>query len=202
MYIIIAVIVSVFVLLLLKILVIDKLRKRDNEAYNDLVISNLSRKDSELYKFVEQNLKKILDENVIQAPSEYEMFKFRIALELADLVNQESDNKNGYKWLNSSVEDKIDQYNIAEAIVTIIDSEDIDSMVAKIFNEQIESGIEEAKNNENIAVEANKKFDSAPGKDEELHPRVPQPGDDSEIEIEEKSIEELSSMGTVESVDD
>ena len=46
----------------------------------------------------------------------------------------------------------------------------------------------------------NKEFDEAPGRDEELHPRIPIPVEAREDDSDEMSIEALASTGTVEDV--
>lgn len=205
---------SIYVLILVAIIVMlivrlitntihDKNKKQDPKD-DELVVNDLAVKGSVIYRYISTSLKKVLeDDESDRFTISYDFYKLHIVSIMVDEIDIECRPENGgYKWLNSNVYEKITSENLQLAIEAVMNMPEIDSMIAKSFSSKIEHNVKMAEDNEKIAINTNKEYDNAPGNDEELHPRIPQPGENSDEEISERSIEELSSMGTVESIDE
>lgn len=202
----ILILIAIIVMLIIRLItntIHDKNKKQD-PTDDKLVIDDLAVKGSTLYRYISLGLDNILkDDESDRFTISYDFYKLHIVSTMVNEVDIECRPENGgYKWLNSGVYEKITSDNLQMAIETIMNMPEIDSIIAKSFSSKIEHNVKMAEDNEKIAINANKEYEAAPGKDEELHPRIPQPGENSDEEISERSIEELSSMGTVESIDE
>ena len=130
---------------------------------------------------------------------DYNFFKDNMAETIIAILDHDIQ-EHGAGWMHTEVESIITQDNLAIAVRSIMNMPEIDSEIARLFVDKITANISEAESHEKNALEMNKEFDEAPGRDEELHPRIPTPGEDSEDDSDEMSIEALASAGTVEDV--
>ena len=188
----------------------NKNRKSDEESRkfdNDKIINELVNENSELYKFVKDYVHLYVNISLFYGGSDYNYFKANMVESLIYALDEEL-KKNGTEWLNKvfSIEWVTEselvttKESLAALIESIINMPEIDAEISKHFVEAISSNIAEANEHENNAIENNKKYDKAPGNDEELHPRIPMPEDHMEEEINEISIDALSTTGTVEDI--
>lgn len=206
------ILVAIMVMLILRLItstISDRNKNNSNKKKqndDDIVIRVLSECSARnpLYKIVMSKLAYSISKNEETGGlvGSYDFYKIHIASLLVDIIDELSTNKNGYKWLNQDIGDKITKDNLLMSIKAILDSPIADKTMAKQYSLGITRSIELAQFNEKKAIDDIKKYEEAPGDDEELHPRIPEPGENSDEEIRERSIEELSSMGTVESIDD
>ena len=193
----------------------NKNRKSDEESRkfdNDKIINELVNENSELYKFVKDYVHLYVNISLFYGGSDYNYFKANMVESLIYALHalDEELKKNGteiyqlylhsYSWLNTESELVTTKESLAALIESIINMPEIDAEISKHFVEAISSNIAEANEHENNAIENNKKYDKAPGNDEELHPRIPMPEDHMEEEINEISIDALSTTGTVEDI--
>lgn len=180
----------------------NKNRKSDEESRkfdNDKIINELVNENSELYKFVKDYVHLYVNISLFYGGSDYNYFKANMVESLIYALDEEL-KKNGTEWLNTESELVTTKESLAALIESIINMPEIDAEISKHFVEAISSNIAEANEHENNAIENNKKYDKAPGNDEELHPRIPMPEDHMEEEINEISIDALSTTGTVEDI--
>lgn len=211
--IIIGVIAILVIGICLSIRLNNKNKKLDEETRkfnNDKVVDELVNENSELYKFVKDYVHLYVNISLFYGGSDYNYFKANMVESLIYALDEEL-KKNGtaiyqlylhnYSWLNTESELVTTKESLATLIESIMNMPEIDAEISKHFVEAISSNIAEANEHENNAIENNKKYDSAPGNDEELHPRIPMPEDHMEEEINEISIDALSTTGTVENID-
>lgn len=190
----------------------NKNKKLDEETRkfnNDKVVDELVNENSELYKFVKDYVHLYVNISLFYGGSDYNYFKANMVESLIYALDEEL-KKNGteiyqlylhnYSWLNTESELVTTKESLATLIESIMNMPEIDAEISKHFVEAISSNIAEANKHENNAIENNKKYDKAPGNDEELHPRIPMPEDHMEEEINEISIDALSTTGTVEDI--
>ena len=190
----------------------NKNKKLDEETRkfnNDKVVDELVNENSELYKFVKDYVHLYVNISLFYGGSDYNYFKANMVESLIYALDEEL-KKNGtviyqlylhnYSWLNTESELVTTKESLATLIESIMNMPEIDAEISKHFVEAISSNIAEANEHENNAIENNKKYDKAPGNDEELHPRIPMPEDHMEEEINEISIDALSTTGTVEDI--
>ena len=180
----------------------NKNKKLDEETRkfnNDKVVDELVNENSELYKFVKDYVHLYVNISLFYGGSDYNYFKTNMAESLIYAMDEEL-KKNGIEWLNTESELVTTKESLAALIESIMNMPEIDAEISKHFVEAISSNIAEANEHENNAIENNKKYDKAPGNDEELHPRIPMPEDHMEEEINEISIDALSTTGTVEDI--
>ena len=180
----------------------NKNRKSDEESRkfdNDKIINELVNENSELYKFVKDYVHLYVNISLFYGGSDYNYFKTNMVESLIYALDEEL-KKNGTEWLNMESELVTTKESLAALIESIMNMPEIDAEISKHFVEAISSNIAEANEHENNAIENNKKYDKAPGNDEELHPRIPMPEDHMEEEINEISIDALSTTGTVEDI--
>lgn len=180
----------------------NKNRKSDEESRkfdNDKIINELVNENSELYKFVKDYVHLYVNISLFYGGSDYNYFKTNMVESLIYALDEEL-KKNGTEWLNTESELVTTKESLAALIESIMNMPEIDAEISKHFVEAISSNIAEANEHENNAIENNKKYDKAPGNDEELHPRIPMPEDHMEEEINEISIDALSTTGTVEDI--
>ena len=179
----------------------DMVNKPDK--YYDEVTKDLNKKDSVLYQYILAILPNVLKNPELEKIGEYDLFTLHVLLSVVDAVDEKCQSENGgVAWLQSNVSDKINQNNLSDTVSDIMSNEEMQQIISKSFMDRFHEGILQAQISEEEAVRINKEYDAAPGVDEELHPRIPQPGEDNDEEITERSIEELSSMGTVEAADE
>lgn len=189
----------------------NKNRKSDEESRkfgNDKIINELVNENSELYKFVKDYVHLYVNISLFYGGSDYNYFKANMVESLIYALDEEL-KKNGteiyqlylhsYSWLNTESELVTTKESLAALIESIMNMPEIDAEISKHFVEAISSNIAEANEHENNAIEDNKKYDSAPGNDEELHPRILTP-ENIEDDIDELSIDALSTTGTVEDI--
>lgn len=184
----------------------NKNRKSDEESRkfdNDKIINELVNENSELYKFVKDYVHLYVNISLFYGGSDYNYFKANMVESLMYALDEEL-KKNGTEGiatlLNTESELVTTKESLAALIESIMNMPEIDAEISKHFVEAISSNIAEANEHENNAIENNKKYDKAPGNDEELHPRIPMPEDHMEEEINEISIDALSTTGTVEDI--
>lgn len=190
----------------------NKNRKLDEETRkfnNDKVVDELVNENSELYKFVKDYVHLYVNISLFYGGSDYNYFKASMVESLIYALDEEL-KKNGtviyqlylhnYSWLNTESELVTTKESLATLIESIMNMPEIDAEISKHFVEAISSNIAEANEHENNAIENNKKYDKAPGNDEELHPRIPMSEDHMEEEINEISIDALSTTGTIEDI--
>ena len=180
----------------------NKNKKSDEESRkfdNDKIINELVNENSELYKFVKDYVHLYVNISLFYGGSDYNYFKTNMVESLIYALDEEL-KKNGTEWLNTESELVTTKESLAALIESIMNMPEIDAEISKHFVEAISSNIAEANEHENNAIENNKKYDKAPGNDEELHPRIPMPEDHMEEEINEISIDALSTIGTVEDI--
>lgn len=180
----------------------NKNKKLDEETRkfnNDKVVDELVNENSELYKFVKDYVHLYVNISLFYGGSDYNYFKTNMVESLVYALDEEL-KKNDIEWLNTESELVTTKESLAALIESIMNMPEIDAEISKHFVEAISSNIAEANEHENNAIENNKKYDKAPGNDEELHPRIPMPEDHMEEEINEISIDALSTTGTVEDI--
>ena len=176
----------------------DKILDEDTNSYNtSKVLDALVNTNSELYKFIKKCVHESVDTALMNGGHDYNFFKDNMAEYIISILDHDI-KEHGVGWMHTEVESIITQENLAIAVKSIMNIPEIDSEIARLFVDKITANISEAESHEKIALEMNKEFDEAPGRDEELHPRIPTPGEDSEDDSDEMSIEALASTGTVE----
>ena len=178
----------------------DKILDEDTKSYNtSKVLEALVNTNSELYKFIKGCVHEALDTALMNGGYDHSFFKDDMAKSIFSILDHDIQ-EHGAGWMHTEVEPIITQENLAIAVRSIMNMPEIDSEIARLFVDKITANISEAESHEKNALEMNKEFDEAPGRDEELHPRIPTPGEDSEDDSDEMSIEALASTGTVEDV--
>ena len=178
----------------------DKILDEDTKSYNtSKVLEALVNTNSELYKFIKGCVHESVDTALMNGGYDYSFFKDNMAKSIFSILDHDIQ-EHGAGWMHTEVEPIITQENLAIAVRSIMNMPEIDSEIARLFVDKITANISEAESHEKNALEMNKEFDEAPGRDEELHPRIPTPGEDSEDDSDEMSIEALASTGTVEDV--
>lgn len=178
----------------------DKILDEDTKSYNtSKVLEALVNTNSELYKFIKECVHESVDTALMNGGHDYNFFKDNMAEYIISILDDDI-KEHGAGWMHTEVEPIITQENLAIAVRSIMNMPEIDSEIARLFVDKITANISEAESHEKNALEMNKEFDEAPGRDEELHPRIPTPGEDSEDDSDEMSIEALASTGTVEDV--
>ena len=178
----------------------DKILDEDTKSYNtSKVLEALVNTNSELYKFIKGCVHESVDTALMNGGYDYSFFKDNMAKSIISILDDDI-KEHGAGWMHTEVEPIITQENLAIAVRSIMNMPEIDSEIARLFVDKITANISEAESHEKNALEMNKEFDEAPGRDEELHPRIPTPGEDSEDDSDEMSIEALASTGTVEDV--
>ena len=178
----------------------DKILDEDTKSYNtSKVLEALVNTNSELYKFIKGCVHESVDTALMNGGYDYNFFKDNMAESIFSILDHDIQ-EHGAGWMHTEVEPIITQENLAIAVRSIMNMPEIDSEIARLFVDKITANISEAESHEKNALEMNKEFDEAPGRDEELHPRIPTPGEDSEDYSDEMSIEALASTGTVEDV--
>ena len=176
----------------------DKILDEDEKVQNtSKVIDALVNTNSELYKFIKKCVHESVDTALMNGGYDYNFFKDNMAESIFSILDHDIQ-EHGAGWMHTEVEPNITQENLAIAVRSIMNMPEIDSEIAKLFVDKITANISEAESHEKNALEMNKEFNEAPGRDEELHPRIPTPGEDSEDDSDEMSIEALASTGTVE----
>lgn len=177
-----------------------KILDEDTKAQNtSKVLDALVNTNSELYKFIKGCVHESVDTALMNGGYDYSFFKDNMAKSIFSILDHDIQ-EHGAGWMHTEVEPIITQENLAIAVRSIMNMPEIDSEIARLFVDKITANISEAESHEKNALEMNKEFDEAPGRDEELHPRIPTPGEDSEDDSDEMSIEALASTGTVEDV--
>ncbi len=178
----------------------DKILDEDDKVQNtSKVIDALVNTNSELYKFIKECVHESVDTALMNGGYDYNFFKDNMAESIFSILDHDIQ-EHGAGWMHTEVESIITQENLAIAVRSIMNMPEIDSEITRLFVDKITANISEAEYHEKNALEMNKEFDEAPGRDEELHPRIPTPGEDSEDDSDEMSIEALASTGTVEDV--
>ena len=178
----------------------DKILDEDTKSYNtSKVLEALVNTNSELYKFIKGCVHESVDTALMNGGYDYSFFKDNMAKSIISILDHDIQ-EHGAGWMHTEVEPIITQDNLAIAVRSIMNMPEIDSEIARLFVDKITANISEAESHEKNALEMNKEFDEAPGRDEELHPRIPTPGEYSEDDSDEMSIEALASTGTVEDV--
>ena len=178
----------------------DKILDEDTKSYNtSKVLEALVNTNSELYKFIKGCVHESVDTALMNGGYDYSFFKDNMAKSIFSILDHDIQ-EHGAGWMHTEVEPIITQENLAIAVRSIMNMPEIDSEIARLFVDKITANISEAESHEKNALEMNKEFDEAPGRDEELHPRIPTPGEDSEDNSDEMSMEALASTGTVEDV--
>lgn len=181
----------------------DGLEENKPDKYYDEVTKDLNREDSVLYQYILAILPDVLKDPELNKIGAYDLFVLHVLIDVSNAVDEECQSeKGGVEWLKSNVASKINRNNLSDTISDILSNEEIQQIISKSFIDRFHEGVLQAQISEEQAIKLNKEYDAAPGVDEELHPRIPQPGEDSDEEITERSIEELSSMGTVEAADE
>lgn len=180
-------------------------KKKDKEEVEDntssgVVIRELVNTNSKLFKEVKSSMLAYIDDALLNGSSfDYNFFKAylteSIINEIHDRIEMYGTDLIGNEFDVIGTRDNLDI-----TIWAIMDMPELDSEIAKIYVDRITSNISDAENHERNAVEMHKEYDQAPGKDEELHPSIPNPEVVEEVDIDEMSIEALSSTGTVEDV--
>lgn len=174
--------------------------KTDDSLLSGVVIRELVSINSALFKQVKAITLMCIDDALINGSGfDYNFFKAYLAESVVDEIKYNIE-KYGMKWICNDFPSITTKDNIDATILAILDMPELDSEIAKIYVDRITSNISDAENHERNAVEMHKEYDQAPGKDEELHPRIPNPEVDGEQYSDEMSIEDLSSTGTVEDV--
>ena len=177
-----------------------KIMDEDTKSYNaSKVLEALVNTNSELYKFIKGCVHESVDTALMNGGHDYNFFKDNMAETIIAILDHDIQ-EHGAGWMNTEVDPIITQENLAIAVRSIMNMPEIDSEIARLFVDKITANISEAESHEKNALEMNKEFNEAPGRDEELHPRIPTPGEDSEDNSDEMSIEALASTGTVEDV--
>lgn len=177
-----------------------KILDEDTKAQNtSKVLEALVNTNSELYKFIKECVHESVDTALMNGGYDYSFFKDNMAKSIFSILDHDIQ-EHGAGWMHTEVEPIITQENLDIAVRSIMNMPEIDSEIARLFVDKITANISEAESHEKNALEMNKEFDEAPGRDEELHPRIPTPGEDREDDSDEMSIEALASTGTVEDV--
>lgn len=191
-----AVIVLIFVAIILVNMRYSKVKKLKQTAINQV--------DLPLFNYIKSLLENysLTDEETINLFS-YESFRdiciYGIKNKVSEKISQE-----GYDWLKLS-EDKlkiITKDDILSLTESALKSEQFDAIMANRFFDIVKDSVNEMEKEENNAIKYNSEFSKDPDGDPELHPResnIDHSGDD---DIDEISLEDLSSTGTIEDVDE
>ena len=198
---VIAIVISV-IGICLAVLSDNKNKKLDEETRkfnNDKVVDELVNENSELYKLIKEYVHISVELALGNGGYDYKYFKANMIESFIYVLDKEIEDR-GPGLLRAEYESEITKENLAISVRSIMDMPEIDAEISRLFVNAISSNIAEANEHENNAIENNKKYDKAPGNDEELHPRIPMPEDHMEEEINEISIDALSTTGTVEDI--
>lgn len=179
----------------------DKNREEvENNTSSGVVIKEIVNTNSKLFKEVKASMLAYIDDALMNGSSfDYNFFKAYLTESVIDEINSRIE-KYGISLIGNEFNAINTQENLDITIWAIMDMPELDSEIAKIYVDRITSNISDAENHERNAVEMHKEYDQAPGKDEELHPSIPNPEIVEEVDVDEMSIEALSSTGTVEDV--
>ena len=178
----------------------NKNRKLDEETRkfnNDKVVDELVNENSELYKLIKEYVHISVELALGNGGYDYKYFKANIMESFIYVLNKKIED---HGPVVLSAESKITKENLDISVRSIMNMPEIDAEISRLFVNAISTNIAEATEHERNAIENNKEYDKAPGNDEELHPRIPMPEDHMEEEINEISIDALSTTGTVEDI--
>ena len=178
----------------------NKNKKLDEETRkfnNDKVVDELVNENSELYKLIKEYVHISVELALGNGGYDYKYFKANIMESFIYVLNKKIED---HGPVVLSAESKITKENLDISVRSIMNMPEIDAEISRLFVNAISTNIAEATEHERNAIENNKEYDKAPGNDEELHPRIPMPEDHMEEEINEISIDALSTTGTVEDI--
>lgn len=196
---VIAIVISV-IGICLAVLSDNKNKKLDEETRkfnNDKVVDELVNENSELYKLIKEYVHISVELALGNGGYDYKYFKANIMESFIYVLNKKIED---HGPVVLSAESKITKENLDISVRSIMNMPEIDAEISRLFVNAISTNIAEATEHERNAIENNKEYDKAPGNDEELHPRIPMPEDHMEEEINEISIDALSTTGTVEDI--
>ena len=179
----------------------NKNRKLDEETRkfnNDKVVDELVNENSELYKLIKEYVHISVELALGNGGYDYKYFKANMIESFIYVLDKEIEDR-GPGLLRAEYESEITKENLAISVRSIMNMPEIDAEISRLFVNAISTNIAEATEHENNAIENNKKYDKAPGNDEELHPRILTP-ENIEDDIDELSINALSTTGTVEDI--
>lgn len=165
---------------------------------NDKVVTELVNENSELYKLVKEYVHISVELSLGNGGYDYNYFKANMAESFIYALDKEIE-EHGPGVLNSEIEPIATKENLAISVRSIMNMPEIDAEISRLFVDAVSTNIAEAAEHERNAIENNKEYDSAPGNDEELHPRILTPEIVTEG-IDELSIDALSTTGTVEDI--
>ena len=196
---VIAIVISV-IGICLAVLSDNKNKKLDEETRkfnNDKVVDELVNENSELYKLIKEYVHISVELALGNGGYDYKYFKANIMESFIYVLNKKIED---HGPVVLSAESKITKENLDISVRSIMNMPEIDAEISRLFVNAISTNIAEATEHERNAIENNKEYDKAPGNDEELHPRIPMLEDHMEEEINEISIDALSTTGTVEDI--
>lgn len=171
----------------------------DTRKYNnDKVVTELVNENSELYKLIKEYVHISVELALGNGGYDYNYFKANMAESFIYALDKEIE-EHGPGVLRAETEPVVTKENLAISVRSIMNMPEIDAEISKLFVDAVSTNISEATEHERNAIENNKEYDSAPGNDEELHPRILTP-ENIEEDIDELSIDALSTTGTVEDI--
>ena len=173
-------------------------KEKANMKNDEDVVEILSNENSELFKFVVDQAYKSVDDALANGGHEYSFFRDNIIEYTISALDKHVD-EHGVKWLDIDNEFTITKENLEMAVRSIMDIPEMYGEVAKLYLDKVLSNMKEAENHEIDAIEYNKEF-GPDSEDDELHPRIPNPGENRDDDIDEISIDSLMSVGTAEDI--
>lgn len=173
-------------------------KEKANEKNDKNVIEILLNENSELFKFVVDQAYKSVDDALANGGHEYSFFRDNM-IELVISALDKYVDEHGIEWIDIDSELTITKENLEKAVRSIMDIPEMYGEVAKLYLDKVLSNMREAENHEMNAIEYNKEF-GLDSEDDELHPRIPNPGENGDDNVDEISIDALMSAGTVEDI--
>lgn len=133
----------------------------------------------------------------------YELFKKSITADVYNAANEKFDNE-GSSWTNISeaLYGKITKEKFANFVLAILNSKEFDDYLSNEYVKIVVANIAEIEKNEDSAIEYNKNFSNDLEGEPILHPKESNSDNTESDDIHETSIEELSSTGTIEDVEE
>lgn len=183
--------VGLFITLLI---IADIEKKRELKKTIDLLALETAIKNKILSIISEEDRFKKMENTAYAAFKEYYVWSIHDIM--MDQIKQE-----GINYLKCT-RIKLDLSFISDKIYAVLESPIISMKLSEYFYKDNIYTVEEAERIEQEAIEYNKTFGEEPEGEPELHPKESNSGDYTRYEDQYKSIEELSSTGTVEDLEE
>ena len=173
-------------------------------ALKELKKTTIGQIDVPLYNYIKSSIEdyNLTDEETINLMS-YESFRDICIFNIKNKVSNKI-NKDGYGWLKLS-DDKlkvITKDDILSLTESALQSEQFDALMANRFFDIVRDSVRTMELEENNAVKYNSEFSEDPDGDPELHPKEANSDHSGDTDIDEITLEDLSSTGTIEDYED